>query len=361
MKVFLDTNIFYNNWFLTNANLQYLFHFLNNEGCELLLSKLVIEETENIRNRELSLSLAEIQKNVRKAQKLNLQKLNYDPKELGIDNYDFRSLLKEKVELIQELDYDCLSHSEIVKRALNDKKPFIRGEKGYRDTLIWLSFLDYLVRENISEEVVFITENKSDFFKMRDGIPKFHPDLESDIVQRGVKAKITPFASLFTYVNSTIDKDDHAIDKNSLEECFEDYVLDCGLDFLKGMSNSNLAEYLENSIFETKLNELLDMRIDIFEGIEDPEILHTHTLNSRDVYVSYRYNLRRVFLEIDISKFDYSQNMKELNKIFDYNEISSEIVTLYCVIRPYFDVSFIYNTRDKTLKDYEVAELWLRR
>ena len=334
---------------------------INNEGYELLLSKLVLEEIENIRNRELSASLSEIQKNVRKAQKLNSQKLNYDPKELGIDNYDFRALLKENVESVGELDYDCLSHSEIVKRALIDKKPFIKGEKGYRDTLIWLSFLDYLVRENISEEVIFITENKSDFFKMKDGIPKFHQDLESDIAERGVRAKITPFTSLFTYVNSTIDKDDHAIDKNSLEECFEDYVVDCGIDFLEGMSNANLAEYLENSIFETKLNEFLDIRINVFEGLEDPEIFHTHRLDNNDIYVSYRYNLRRVFLEIDIPVNDYSLNKEELNKIFYDKETSSEIVTLSCVIRPYFDVSFIYNTRDETLKDYEVAELWLRR
>ena len=32
MKVFLDTNVFYNDWYMRNANFKYLFHYLNNEG-----------------------------------------------------------------------------------------------------------------------------------------------------------------------------------------------------------------------------------------------------------------------------------------------------------------------------------------
>jgi len=53
MKVFLDTNAFYNNWFVDNANFKLLFHYLNNEEFDLLLSNLVAQEVNNIREREL--------------------------------------------------------------------------------------------------------------------------------------------------------------------------------------------------------------------------------------------------------------------------------------------------------------------
>ena len=48
-------------------------------------------------------------------------------------------------------------------------------------------------------------------------------------------------------------------------------------------------------------------------------------------------------------------------KIFYDVEVGAGVATLSCCVRPYFDVSFIYNTQDGTLKDYEIAELWLRR
>lgn len=348
MKVFIDTNVFYNDWFMKNANFKYLFHYLNNEFHELIVSKLVIEETENIRNRQLNATLSEIKKNIKKAQKLNSKKLSFEPENLRIDKYELLSLLKERVEYFKELDYEGIPHSEVVNRALLNKKPFLEGEKGYRDTLIWLSFLDYLVKNNIDGDVIFITENKSDFFKVKDKVVNFHNDLENDIKQKKIKAKIKPYTSLFDFVNSTINKDDHAIDQYKSEEIFEDFVVDCGSEFIEGMSNIDLAKYLENPIFETKVKEILDIRTDVFEGLEDPEFMHTHRLDGHDVYVSYRYNLRRVTLEIDIPEIDYTLNKDELHKIFYDIEVNSDVATLTCLVRPYFDVSFIYNTKDET-------------
>lgn len=360
MKVFLDTNVFYNDWFMKNANFKYLFHFLNNEGHDLILSQLVIEETENIRNRQLAESLAEIKRNIKKVQKLNPTQLSFDQEGIGIENYELSPLLHERIEYIKELNYDEILQSEVVKRALQNKKPFLEGEKGYRDTLIWLSFLNYLVKNDIDEEVVFITENKSDFFKIKDKVVKFHQDLENDISEKKIKAKITPFTSLFEFVNSTINKDDHAIDHYHTEEIFEEYIEHCGSDFLEGMTNIDLSEYFDNSIFETKVKDILEIRADVLEGLEDPEVMSTHRLEGHDVYVSYRYNLRRVFLDIDIPEIDYTLNKDELMKIFYDIEVSANVATLSCCVRPYFDVSFIFNTKDESLKNYEVSELWLR-
>ena len=66
MQIFIDTNIFYNDWFIQNSNFKYLFNYINNDGHTLLLSKLVIQESENIRNREINEALSEINKNIKK-------------------------------------------------------------------------------------------------------------------------------------------------------------------------------------------------------------------------------------------------------------------------------------------------------
>ena len=133
---------------MKNASFKYLFHFLNNESHELILSKLVIEETENIRSREIAEYISEVEKNLKKAQKLNLKKIPLSIENIDFSDYDLLSLIKERVEHVDELDYEDITHSEVVSRVFLNKKPFIEGEKGYRDTLIWLSFIKYLVKRS---------------------------------------------------------------------------------------------------------------------------------------------------------------------------------------------------------------------
>ena len=362
MKIFLDTNVFYNDYFMKNANFKYLFHFLNNEDHELILSELVIEEVENIRNREVRSSLAEIKKNIKIIQKLNLSKIEYEANTLGIQEYKLLPLIDEKVESHQVFDYENIPHREVVNRALINKKPFIEGEKGYRDTLIWLSFLSYLSEQKITdEEVIFITENKSDFFKVKNKKISFHKDLIEDFVANDIKTKITPYTSLFDFVNSTIDQNDHAIDRVNLELILEEYVESEGENYLENMTNTDLSEYLEDSIFESRVKEILEIRTDVWEGLEDTVIEQTTKMEGSDIYVSYSFNLRRVTLEIDIPEVDYIENQSELYRLFDDIDVSSGIATLTTYVRPYFNVSFIYNDRKNTLSDFDVAHLWLRR
>lgn len=361
MKVFLDTNIFYNDWFVKNANFKYLFHFLNNEENTLILSSLVVQEVENIRRRDSELYLSEIKKQVSRLQKLNSKQIKFDKNELGLEDYELLPLLESRVDNIEVFDYNSIPHSEVVHRALMNRKPFSDGEKGYRDTLIWLSFLNYIAKFNAEDEdIVFITNNKSDFFKTKDKEIKFHNDLKEDLREKKVKLKIKIFTSLFDFVNSVIDKNDHAIDRVNSEDIFEDFITESSADFIENMSNLDLSQYYENSIFDTKVRDILDIRVDVFEGLEDIEFINTTKLTDNDIYVSYRYNLRRVFVEIDIPKSDYSENKNELDNLFFDTKLSSEIATLAGCVRPYFQVSFIYNDIDGALKNFEVADLWLR-
>ncbi|HIC8861185.1 TPA: PIN domain-containing protein [Aeromonas hydrophila] len=359
MKVFLDTNIFYNDWFMNNANFKYLFHFLNNEGHELILSELVVQEVENIRRREVASCLAEIKKQTRKIQKLNQNKIAYKESELGVEEYELLPIIKSRVESVEVFDYKNISHVDVVERALTNKKPFLEGEKGYRDTLIWLSFLNHI--SDIKDNVIFITENKSDFFKTKDRTISFHDDLQTDIKDKGVEAKIEIYTSLFDFVNSTIDKDDHAIDKINAEELFEDFLEESGSRFIENMSHKDLSYHYEASIFDSKVKDILDIRTDVWEGIEDLELINTTKLDGNDIYVSCRYNLRRVTVEIDIPESDYIENKDELHRLFIDIDISSNTAILSSYVRPYFDVSFIYNDRDDSFKDYEVADLYLRQ
>lgn len=55
------------------------------------------------------------------------------------------------------------THTEILGRDLGVQPPFDRSGKGYRDTLIWLSFLEWLRLAPTPVAAYFVTENSSDF------------------------------------------------------------------------------------------------------------------------------------------------------------------------------------------------------
>lgn len=46
MKILIDTNIFYNSYYIKSANLRLILNYINNEGHVLLLSDIVLKEVE---------------------------------------------------------------------------------------------------------------------------------------------------------------------------------------------------------------------------------------------------------------------------------------------------------------------------
>lgn len=361
MKIFLDTNVFYNNWFVKNANFKFLFHFLNNECNELLLSELVVEETNNIRERELVSQLNEINSSINRVRKLNREKINFDIGSLGVESYDLKLILAENVNDIINVKYDDIPHKIIVKRALDNKKPFSDREKGYRDTLIWLSFLQYLRESNDNDDVVFISENSSDFFSLGKGGLSLNEDLLDDVKKLGIKQEIIPFKKLHDFVVASIDKNFHAFDHAKSEALFEDFLeVECN-NYLSGFDNLMLSQYLFNPIFESKVSTLLDVRVDIFEDFEDGEIVGVSSIDSDRFFVAYTFNLRRVFLEIDIPFADYMANKSELDSSYSYITTDGSIATLEILVRPYFSVSFIFSPKNNKLDAFSVDDLWLKR
>jgi hypothetical protein len=101
-----------------------------------------------------------------------------------IDNESGGSLAKRYERFVNEL---VLGHggivaptpdvkvSEVIQRSVKRIKPFNRGDKGFRDTLLWLGVLD-LVRR--FRRVSFVSANTNDFSL---GKNRLHPELEREV------------------------------------------------------------------------------------------------------------------------------------------------------------------------------------
>jgi len=342
---------------MRSANFRYLFNFLNNEGHSLILSKLVVEESENIRERNLAASIIELNKVMRAS---CATEQTFDRKKLGIEIYELAPLIKARTECVEEIDYEHIAQSEVVKRALSVKRPFSNGEKGYRDTLIWLSFIDFLATKKVTEDVAFISENTTDFFAKKGKGIAFHPDLVSDIEQKNLKCKIIPYASLFAFAQTTIDKSQHEFDHGMFEEEINDSIEELSSAYIENLTNSELANLLGASVFSTHIGSIKEIHTDVFEGIEDPCIVRTERIKD-EVYVSYSYNLRRVILEIDISEIEYLINKTDLDQTFYSVDVSGDTASLSVTVRPYFEVSFLFDEETASLSNFDVENVWFQQ
>jgi predicted nucleic acid-binding protein len=125
MKIYLDTNIFYKNWFLESAHFKYLFTFINNEAHDLVISKLVIEEIENIRNREINLTIEKINREFDYLNKRLNKCLNLDIHSMVNEQYSIESLLKNSVEWLQIIDYNDVPPEFITFQNTISRIPYL--------------------------------------------------------------------------------------------------------------------------------------------------------------------------------------------------------------------------------------------
>jgi hypothetical protein len=359
MIIYLDTNIFYKNWYFDNPHFKYLFNFINNEGHTLLISKLVIQEIENIRNREIKSTLEDINKCMEFLNKRLLHNVKFDDSAIINQKYDFKELVKKFIDYsnITILDYSDVEQEEVVEKALYLKKPFQEEEKGYRDTMIWLSLLAFVKTNNIEEEVIFISSNKNDFFEKKKKSVTFHSDLLEDINKKQITAQITPYETLFSFVKSTIDEGLHSFDHTNPD--FEHYLEILGEEYLGTFDYRGEMFNFKSGVFTIKFSQILNVHVDMFEGMEDPEVLGAKKLNEESVYVNFKYNLRRVTLTLEILKEEYFKYKDEILNNFYNVEFQEETVLISTVIRPYFDVSFIYNPLQEEVNDYSVDYLYI--
>ncbi|WP_223556334.1 PIN domain-containing protein [Pseudomonas sp. BF-R-01] len=360
MKVFLDTNVFYKNWFATNANLKLLFYFLNNLEYELLLSNIVIQEANNIRQREVNEVKSELCRIIKKGNQLSQKSLTLDIDNLGFKTYDLTNVLKERVDWIDRIEYDNVPHSIVVQRAISSTKPFTNEKKGYRDTLIWLSFLDYLSSRNIEGDVAFITNNKHDFFQLKDKTLSFHDDLLRDIAERNIKASIKPYLNVYDFVKENVDKTPHSFDQRKLLDDIEDFLVSETEYFLNAMNNDDLSELLETRLFSDKLTPILEVNSDIFEGLEHTQINSIKGLPGDSVYIESEFEMRRVDLVVSIDSTEYKQYADEVEAIRSLYNIEHEDnhVKLSFILRTYIGGSFEYDANNEAASNLSVDYIY---
>lgn len=183
MLIVLDSNILISDFFLNSHSSIISLQHTEELGLKIIIPVLVFEETvENfVRNRE----------------KLKNEFSRFVPPEenaafQNLINFNYREFLNDIINKykISIIDYPETPLKEIAQRAIGKRKPFKKGGKGFRDTVIWHSVLQLLTDKK--ENVVFVTNNYKDFATETG---EFHPELVCDIPE-DLKNKLTILPSL---------------------------------------------------------------------------------------------------------------------------------------------------------------------
>lgn len=247
----LDANILIKDFWLKGQSFNYL------KDRDFLLHKLTIPQISLDeamgaiirRATDLLLRLEEQPKSFRlleQYQKLfNKSKIdNETAEELG---ERYQAFIKKFVEeykgfIIQNVDVDMQT---IIQRSINRVKPFNQGDKGFRDTVLWLNILE-LVKKY--PKVSFVSENINDFAEKEN--LTLHPDLKIELYKYlNEDYNFLFFRNLDAFI-AVMDKD-----KKIGAEAFLKALI------TKGYKNFILHEWLKDNLiqaFEDSIHENFD-------------------------------------------------------------------------------------------------------
>lgn len=358
--IVLDTNLFHEHWHLEGADFVALAKIIGNSNSTLLMSELVCSEVENnyTRNRD---------ENIDKLKRLHIKLQDYiiEKKEVSfeylIQPYDFRKILQDKMKFVIFFDYQKISHLEVVHRALKIIAPFRENEKGYRDTLIWLSLINFLKGKTKDDTVVFITRNYSDFFTKDSQL--LQPALTKDIDSNQIPCAISLFTSMSDFIKKNLESDDFGFSEHSISEKYMDEVDDVieewVSDYLNNISHGEFKKLLDRSNFHFRYTTtIIDHNFYIDEGMEDGTVSKYGRISSTSLYISYQFNLRRCGIELIVPETEFSIDRKASAKLYYHDVFVSEDgmhFQLFC--RPEIELSLILNIESGDISNLELAKM----
>lgn len=168
MHVFLDTNLFFNDTFWNNDYLKALLNKAKKREIKLFISKVVYEELKYHVINDYEDNIKRIGDLSKKLHFFNMENSDLDNLIKSFDAVDMSNLFESFYSFLESNRYlSILHYSEnlvprIVNQSLNDKIPFQKNKDGVRDYIIWLTYFDYVKKNNI-KEAIFVTKNANDF------------------------------------------------------------------------------------------------------------------------------------------------------------------------------------------------------
>ena len=200
----IDTNFIHLDFFLRGTNITVLAVSANNLGYHVYMPQVVYDEMCNQYNEEVEKAVAQQTKYLEQIDRVSAQRNVVPAIQKEKLKGAYPPILKQRCDSlgITVLEYPHISHRDVVQRELQCRKPIKSGTKGYRDTLIWETILEFASILKDDNSVILLSNNTKDFAK---DSTQLHPDLIEDCSQRGlVDGKVSLISDFDTFIEKEI-------------------------------------------------------------------------------------------------------------------------------------------------------------
>lgn len=185
IAIILDSNILFNDSLFNTGYLKRLLSYSNVGAIEILLSKVVIEETINNKIKTLNSSYTDAKKHIEKFNSVAYYKsietdiidLDAETKHVESEHHNRYSELSNNG-FIKIIPYNNDLLPELLHRAIKKIRPFTEKKEEFRDAVIWLSCIEHLKNNNY-EKAFFISNDITDFCVSKTN-NELHNDLKKD-------------------------------------------------------------------------------------------------------------------------------------------------------------------------------------
>lgn len=245
MDIILDTNIFRNDFFFKSNDFQILKDYLKKTDSSFILPDIILEELKGLYKKTLNERILSYKKACRELNNVlneNISEHEIDV-EIQLKTYIEFVLKKLKIDKRKIIPYKNDYLPELVKRAIAKQKPFKDEDKGFRDTIIWLTLIDYC-KICHEKQVIFISNNPKDFGDENKS-SVLNPQLSEELLDHQIK--INYYSTTKDFVESHSKKID-SIDLEWIKDKIdEEWLTEAICEFLNSSDHDFVISWYESS------------------------------------------------------------------------------------------------------------------
>lgn len=171
MDTIIDTNIIRRDLKLKDKNFDILIDYLGRTNSRLILPSIVLEEVKGLYKRALQERFEEYTKSIEKLKStlLFLEMPETPALDINGDADKYIEYIHKRFGTSADniIEYKNEYLPELVKRAIERKKPLDNKGQQFRDGLLWLTLLDY-AQTTDEKQIAFISDNPTDFSEKGD-------------------------------------------------------------------------------------------------------------------------------------------------------------------------------------------------
>jgi hypothetical protein len=213
IRIVPDANVLFADPFFQSVAARTILSATQFMDIGIVIGEITLDEVRNIVNEQLRTIVKDLGKVTNKAKALNL--------ETGINLYNLGYHLKQASQAWEKrwealkkgstsMSYPVIDPREIALRSITEHRPFLKGDKGFRDYLLWISILAALPTDNcryilVSNDNGFYAENSA----------QLHSDLEKELASLGLAGRVLVRKSFLDVIDEFIKprlKPDQAVE-----------------------------------------------------------------------------------------------------------------------------------------------------